>query len=63
MITGCVTFLVIVDHYDYSTDHMSVNVTPSGGDDGEESSLLPATNGTSEVTTYEFQIRQRRQKT
>lgn len=61
MITGCVTFLV--DHYDYSIDHMSINVTPSGGDNEEESSLLPATNDTSEVTTYEFQIRQRQQQT
>ena len=40
---------------------MSINVTLLGGDNGEESSLLPATNDTSEVTTYEFQIRQQQQ--
>ncbi|XP_065886122.1 uncharacterized protein [Dysidea avara] len=50
-------------HYDYSKDHMAINVSPSGGYSGEESALLPVDDDTSEVTTYEFQIRQRQQQT
>ena len=60
----CIThILVITDHYDYSKDHMAINVSPSGGYSGEESALLPVDDDTSEVTTYEFQIRQRQQQT
>jgi len=58
VITRCVT--IFVDHYDYSTDHMSINVLPSGGNE-DESSLLLATSDTTKVTTYEFQIRQQQQ--